>query len=62
MLEFNIFSGKEQPIDFIVTTCLKGTSKKPTDSNFLTFKLFMKGKYVKYNNNYGYINSTIPDD
>ncbi len=61
-LEFNALSGEEEPIDFIVTTCLKSKSKKAPASEFLSLEPYIEGKYVKYNNNCGHINDSIPDD
>ncbi|KAF2269180.1 hypothetical protein CC78DRAFT_529421 [Lojkania enalia] len=63
-LEFNTFSGEEHPIDFIVTTCLKGRSGTGSASgdDCLSLEPFIEGTYIKYNNNSGYVNNDNPED
>ncbi|KAL6852486.1 hypothetical protein ACO1O0_007031 [Amphichorda felina] len=69
-LEFNALVGPEYSIDFIVTTCLQGTSASATSSGegeFISLEPYIGGAhvadaYVKYNGNNSYVNSAIPDD
>lgn len=63
-LEFNSISGEEHPIDFIVTTCLKGrdTAASTSSDDCMSLEPFIEGSYVKYNSNSGYVNRDSPDD
>ncbi|KAF3916682.1 hypothetical protein ABW20_dc0105559 [Dactylellina cionopaga] len=62
-LEFNAFSGAASyPIDFIVTTCLKGKQGVASEEECLSLEPFIQGEYIKYNNNCGYVNTEIPND
>jgi hypothetical protein len=61
-LEFNALSGEDHSIDFIVSTCLKGKSGMATGDECLSLEPFIEGTYVKYNNNWGYVNEDNPDD
>lgn len=60
-LEFNNLVGPEHSIDFIITTCLRGQSDNGT-LQYMSLEPYIKGDYVKYNNNSGYINNDIPND
>lgn len=51
-LEFNALLGSRYPIDFIVTTCLRGKA-----GECLSLEPFLQGKYVKYNSNCGYVSN-----
>lgn len=51
-LEFNGLLQIEPPLDFIVTSCLQ---KKGVSGGSLSLEPFIDGKYVKYNNNAGWI-------
>ena len=69
-LEVNALVGPEYSIDFIVTTCLQGTSASTTSSGggeFISLEPYIggahvSGAYVKYNGNNSYFNRVIPDD
>ncbi|KAN0079115.1 kinase-like protein [Elaphomyces granulatus] len=61
-LEFNALSGEEHSIDFIVSTCLKGKSGMASGDACLSLEPFIEGTYVKYNNNWGYVNEENPGD
>ncbi|KAK6361727.1 hypothetical protein TWF730_005441 [Orbilia blumenaviensis] len=60
--EFNELVGVNHSIDFIVTACFKGKSKKTSDDTFISLEPFIEGSYVKYNNNAGYVNEDNPND
>lgn len=55
-LEFNAISGEVHSIDFLVSTCLKGLSRRVKGDECLSLEPFIEGAYVKYNNNCGYVN------
>ena len=61
-LEFNALLGEEHALDFIVTTCLKGSPGEGSSDECMSLEPYIEGKYVKYNNNCGYINKDNPDN
>jgi hypothetical protein len=61
-LEFNALLGDENSIDFVVSTCLKGKSGIGSDEECLSLEPYIRGTYVKYNNNCGFVNEDNPHD
>ena len=56
--------GEENAIDFIVTTCLKGksTGVGSGDEDIMSLEPFIRGSYVKYNNNCGFVKEDKRND
>ena len=62
-LEFNGLLKIEPPIDFVVTTCLRNTSRVGgSEDECLALEPFIDGKYIKYNNNCIFVKDDSPDD
>lgn len=61
-LEFNAVLENEHSVDFIVTACFKGRSKKTFGDEYISIEPYVDGTHVKYNGNDGYVNTDIPDD
>jgi hypothetical protein len=59
-LEFNTLTDEEKPIDFIATSCFKGKSDAADDC--LSLEPYIRGTYVKYNGNSGWVNESNPRD
>lgn len=58
-LDFNALTGNSDrhPIDFVVTACFKSTTASNT---CISMEPYLRGTYVKYNSNAGYVNDDIP--
>jgi hypothetical protein len=59
-LEFNALVDTEHMLDFIVTTCLDG-SRLDGRGDCISLEPYIGGKYVKYNNNCGWVSSEEDD-
>ncbi|KAK3690511.1 hypothetical protein B0T22DRAFT_481685 [Podospora appendiculata] len=64
-LEFNAMLPEQYSLDFIVVTCLEKASEMDTDANSgqcMSLEPWIKGEYVKYNSNTGWVNEDNPDN
>ncbi|KAK7227610.1 hypothetical protein V2G26_015613 [Clonostachys chloroleuca] len=59
-LEFNNLVSPQHAVDFIITTCLKAATGKDGTSQCMSLEPYIKGQYVKYNNNSGWVNHDLP--
>ncbi|KAK3319527.1 hypothetical protein B0T19DRAFT_362365 [Cercophora scortea] len=64
-LEFNAMLPEQYSLDFIVVTCLERVSETGAGvdgSQCMSLEPWIKGEYVKYNSNNGWVNEDNPDN
>ncbi|CAI4215899.1 unnamed protein product [Parascedosporium putredinis] len=62
-LEFNAMLPEQYSLDFIVVTCLEKASEAgKAGAQCMSLEPRIKGEYIKYNSNQGYVNESNPTD